>query len=109
MLLRRKQAQYPVLLLTDGGILGGTGACLHDSLRYAISFRLQGIVCEASCLLLAPRIIKHLQRHGLAVFSYGTQNNEPEQVKVQLEYGINGLIVDKIRKIVESLNGSLIV
>ncbi|KAJ6659225.1 hypothetical protein lerEdw1_019271 [Lerista edwardsae] len=101
-MVRNKQNKYPILLLTQGKCV--TYPELMDlrcrSTAIAISFalfeNLLGINAHAEELLQHPSFIEEAQKKGLVVFCWGDDMNDPEIRKKLREYGVQGLIYDRI-------------
>ncbi|KAJ4353278.1 Glycerophosphocholine phosphodiesterase [Didymosphaeria variabile] len=101
LMLSFKQPSIPVLFLTDAGTspVGDVrAASLQEAIRFASRWNLLGI------------------ETGLVCVSYGTKNNEPKNVQIQKQEGIDAVIVDAVLKVrkgltapaedVTSVNGS---
>lgn len=85
ILLSLKQRDYPVLFLSKAGSIPvGDVRCsgLQQSIRFAKSWNLAGIVILSDPLVMCPRLIGHTKSSGLKVCSYGPLNNDPECAKV---------------------------
>lgn len=85
LLLAFKQPSIPVLFLTDSGSspIGDIRASsLQEAIRFASRWNLLGVVTQAECLVLCPRLIRVVKESGLVCVSYGTSNNDPYKVKV---------------------------
>ncbi|KAL8673148.1 MAG: hypothetical protein Q9168_002412 [Polycauliona sp. 1 TL-2023] len=85
ILLTLKQRDYPVLFLSKGGSVPvGDIRCsgLQQSIRFATSWNLAGIVILSDPLVMCPRMIEYAKSTGLKVCSYGPWNNDPECAKV---------------------------
>ncbi|KAL9099634.1 MAG: hypothetical protein Q9163_004893 [Psora crenata] len=94
LLLSFKQPSIPILFLTDAGTcpVGDIRASsLQEAIRFASRWNLLGVVSAAEPLILAPRLVKVVKESGLVCVSYGTLNNEPEKVKVNLAMGYYSL------------------
>jgi glycerophosphodiester phosphodiesterase len=86
LMLSFKQPSIPVLFLTDAGVepVGDVRASsLQEAIRFASRWNLLGIVSAAEPLVSCPRLVKVVKESGLACFSYGVQNNDPQNVKVR--------------------------
>ena len=79
---------------------------LHAAIKLAVKNGLDGIVSKADPLLDAPDLIQYIHAQGLVVCSYGQKNNEVACSKKQKESGIDGLIVDCVRRITSSLRSA---
>jgi glycerophosphodiester phosphodiesterase len=55
---------------------------LQEAIRFASRWNLLGIVTNAEPLVLCPRLVRVIKESGLVCVSYGTLNNDPENVKV---------------------------
>jgi len=85
LLLSFKQPSIPILFLTDAGTcpVGDIRASsLQEAIRFASRWNLLGVVSAAEPLVTCPRLVKVVKESGLVCVSYGTLNNDPENVKV---------------------------
>jgi glycerophosphodiester phosphodiesterase len=85
LLLSFKQPSIPILFLTDAGLceVGDIRASsLQEAIRFASRWNLLGIVSAAEPLVTCPRLVRVVKETGLVCVSYGTLNNETENVKV---------------------------
>ncbi|KAL2864660.1 glycerophosphocholine phosphodiesterase [Aspergillus lucknowensis] len=106
LLLSFKQPSIPVLFLTDSGSspVGDIRASsLQEAIRFASRWNLLGVVTQAECLVLCPRLIRVVKESGLVCVSYGTLNNDPEKVKLQAAEGIDAVIADSVLAIRKGL------
>ncbi|KAJ9265662.1 hypothetical protein DTO195F2_1701 [Paecilomyces variotii] len=106
LLLAFKQPSIPVLFLTDAGTspVGDIRASsLQEAVRFASRWSLLGVVSSAEPLVIAPRLVKVVKESGLVCVSYGTLNNDPENVKLQVAEGIDAVIVDSVLAIRKGL------
>ena len=109
LLLSFKQPSIPVLFLTDAGTtaVGDIRASsLQEGIRFASRWNLLGVVCAAEPLVLSPRLVKVVKESGLVCVSYGTLNNDPATVGVQVREGIDAVIVDSVLAIRKGLQGT---
>lgn len=109
LLLSFKQPSIPILFLTDAGTspVGDIRAgSLQEAIRFASRWNLLGVVSAAEPLVLCPRLVKVVKESGLVCVSYGTLNNDPESVKLQVNEGIDAVIVDSVLAIRKGLTGS---
>ena len=87
LLLSFKQPSIPILFLTDAGThpVGDIRASsLQEAIRFASRWNLLGVVSAAEPLVTCPRLVKVVKESGLVCVSYGTLNNDPENVKVSM-------------------------
>ncbi|KAL2829925.1 Glycerophosphoryl diester phosphodiesterase family-domain-containing protein [Aspergillus cavernicola] len=106
LLLSFKQPSIPVLFLTDSGSspVGDIRASsLQEGIRFASRWNLLGVVTQAECLVLCPRLIRVVKESGLVCVSYGTSNNDPNKVKLQAAEGIDAVIADSVLAIRKGL------
>ena len=109
LLLSFKQPSIPILFLTDAGTcpVGDIRASsLQEAIRFASRWNLLGVVSAAEPLVISPRLVKVVKESGLVCVSYGVINNEPEKVKLQVQEGIDAVIVDSVLAIRKGLTGS---
>lgn len=87
LLLSFKQPSIPILFLTDAGTspVGDVRATsLQEAIRFASRWNLLGVVSAAEPLVIAPRLVKVVKESGLVCVSYGSLNNDPQNVKVSM-------------------------
>jgi glycerophosphodiester phosphodiesterase len=109
LLLSFKQPSIPVLFLTDSGTqqVGDIRASsLQEAIRFASRWNLLGVVSAAEPLVISPRLVKVVKESGLVCVSYGTINNDPEKVQLQVKEGIDAVIVDSVLAIRKELTAS---
>ncbi|KAH9845390.1 glycerophosphocholine phosphodiesterase GDE1-like [Teratosphaeria destructans] len=107
LLLSFKQPNFPVLFLTDAGDGGTVGdiraSSLQEAIRFASRWNLLGIVSAAKPFVLCPRLIQVVKSSGLVCVSYGTDNNDPLNAKLQAQEGIDAVIVDSVARVRKGL------
>jgi glycerophosphodiester phosphodiesterase len=89
LMLSFKQPSIPVLFLTDAGTspVGDIrAASLQEAIRFASRWNLLGIVSSAEPLVMCPRLVKVVKESGLVCVSYGTLNNDPNNVMVRITF-----------------------
>lgn len=98
---------------------------LQEAVRFASRWNLLGIVSSAEPLVICPRLIKFVlpplpnvlftynfffhrvvKESGLVCVTYGTLNNDPENVKVQMDQGVDAVIVDSVLAIRKGLTAA---
>ncbi|KAF9912886.1 Glycerophosphocholine phosphodiesterase [Linnemannia zychae] len=97
LLLNLKQPNYPVFFLTDGGTsVMADRRCnsIQSAVRFATSIDLLGIVTASQPIIEAPNLVKGIKETGLLVFTYGADNNDVENAKLQRRHGVDAVIVD---------------
>jgi glycerophosphodiester phosphodiesterase len=106
LLLSFKQPSIPVLFLTDAGSspVGDIRASsLQEAIRFASRWNLLGVVTAAEPLVISPRLVRVVKESGLVCVSYGTLNNDPSKVGLQVKEGIDAVIVDSVLAIRKGL------
>jgi len=106
LLLSFKQPSIPILFLTDAGVdaVGDIRASsLQEAIRFATRWNLLGIVSAASPFCNSPRLVRVVKETGLVCVSYGTLNNDPAKVQLQVKEGIDAVIVDSVLAIRKGL------
>lgn len=102
LLLSFKQPSIPVLFLTDAGtfpVADIRASSLQEAIRFAARWNLLGIVSACDPFVLAPRLVRVVKESGLVCVSYGTMNNEQDKVRLQVQQGIDAVIVDSVLNI----------
>ncbi|KAF9407914.1 Glycerophosphocholine phosphodiesterase [Podila epigama] len=97
LLLNMKQPNYPVFFLTDGGttvVADRRCNSIQGAVRFATSIDLLGIVTASPPIIEAPNMVKGIKEAGLLVFTYGADNNDVENAKLQRRHGVDAVIVD---------------
>ncbi|KAJ4756097.1 Glycerophosphodiester phosphodiesterase [Rhynchospora pubera] len=100
------QSSYPVYFLTNGGTEIYPDVrrnSLEEAVKHCIENGLQGIVSEVKAVFRCPSAISKVKEANLGLITYGVLNNVPEAVYMQHLMGINGVIVDLVQEITESL------
>lgn len=109
LLLSFKQPNFPVLFLTDAGTseVGDIRASsLQEAIRFASRWNLLGVVSAAKPFVLCPRLIQVVKNSGLVCVSYGTDNNDPHNSRLQAQEGIDAVIVDSVARVRKGLTES---
>ncbi|KAI5795074.1 glycerophosphocholine phosphodiesterase-like protein Gde1 [Geopyxis carbonaria] len=109
LMLSFKQPSIPILFLTESGTRALSdirASSLQEAIRFASRWNLLGIVSAVEPLVLCPRLIKVVKETGLVCVTYGVMNNEAENVKLQVEQGVDALIVDRVLAIDKALRPS---
>ncbi|KAI9882398.1 MAG: hypothetical protein M1823_005855 [Watsoniomyces obsoletus] len=113
LLLSFKQPSIPVLFLTDAGTDAAgdiRAGSLQEAIRFASRWNLLGIVTAVEPLIMCPRLVRVVKESGLVCVSYGTMNNIPENVQLQVKEGIDAVIVDSVLAIRKGLtDGDVVV
>ncbi|KAM4785600.1 glycerophosphocholine phosphodiesterase GPCPD1 isoform 3-T7 [Cyanocitta cristata] len=101
-MIRHKQNKYPVLFLTQGEsklypeLMDLRSRTTPIAINFAQFENLLGINVHSEDLLRNPAFIKRAISKGLVIFSWGDDANDPDNRKKLREYGVHGLIYDRI-------------
>ncbi|NXS06739.1 GPCP1 phosphodiesterase, partial [Neodrepanis coruscans] len=101
-MIRHKQNKYPVLFLTQGEsklypeLMDLRSRTTPLAITFAQFENLLGINVHSEDLLRNPSFIKRAISEGLVIFSWGDDTNDPDNRKKLREYGVHGLIYDRI-------------
>ncbi|KAI0099286.1 Glycerophosphoryl diester phosphodiesterase family-domain-containing protein [Nemania sp. FL0031] len=104
--LNFKQPSIPILFLTDAGgaeVSDIRASSLQEAIRFAGRWNLLGIVSNAIPFVHCPRLVKVVKQSGLVCVSYGAENNNPDLVQLQVNEGIDAVIVDSVLAIRQGL------
>ncbi|XP_039017904.1 glycerophosphodiester phosphodiesterase GDPD1, chloroplastic-like [Hibiscus syriacus] len=107
LLIRKLQSAYPVYFLTNGGTEIYTDVrrnSLDDAIKLCVDNGLQGIVSEFRAVFRNPGAVARIKESKLSLITYGQLNNVPEVVYMQYLMGIDGVIVDLVKEISESVS-----
>lgn len=99
VLLSLKQPSIPILYLTESGtqkMADARASSLQAAIRFAKKWNLLGIVSAAAPIVQCPRLASVVKSNGLVCFTYGMLNNDPENAKLEVEAGVDAVIVDKV-------------
>ncbi|XP_052187740.1 glycerophosphodiester phosphodiesterase GDPD1, chloroplastic-like [Diospyros lotus] len=106
-LMRKLQTTYPVFFLTNGGSKTYKDIrrnSLEEAVKLCLASGLQGIVCEVKAILRNPGAVKQIKGSSLSLITYGQLNNVAEVVYMQHMLGVDGVIVDLVQEISESVS-----
>ncbi|KAG0363032.1 Glycerophosphoryl diester phosphodiesterase family-domain-containing protein [Gamsiella multidivaricata] len=109
LLLNMKQPNYPVFFLTDGGtsvVADRRCNSIQGAVRFATSIDLLGIVTHSLPIIEAPNLVRGIKETGLLVFTYGADNNDVENAKLQRRHGVDAVIVDCLLAVRKGLQQS---
>lgn len=99
VLLLLKQPLIPILFLTEAGtspMADVRAALLQAAIRFSRKWNLLGIVLAADALVKCPRLALIVKASGLVCVTYGTENNDPENLRLQMDNGVDAVIVDSV-------------
>ena len=106
VMLSLKQPSIPILYLTEGGtqtMADIRATSLQNAIRFARSWNLLGIVSAASPIIQAPRLAQVIKSSGLVCVTYGVENNDPENANIEMDAGVDAVIVDNVLAIRKGL------
>uniref|UniRef100_A0A8C9EIU7 Glycerophosphocholine phosphodiesterase 1 n=1 Tax=Pavo cristatus TaxID=9049 RepID=A0A8C9EIU7_PAVCR len=101
-MVRHKQNKYPVLFLTQGEsklypeLMDLRSRTTPIAITFAQFENLLGVNVHSEDLLRNPSYIKRAISKGLVIFSWGDDANDADNRKKLREYGVHGLIYDRI-------------
>ncbi|KAM9058131.1 glycerophosphocholine phosphodiesterase GPCPD1 isoform 3-T6 [Megaptera novaeangliae] len=101
-MVRQKQNKYPILFLTQGKsdiypeLMDLRSRTTPIAMSFAQFENLLGINAHTEDLLRNPSYIHEAKAKGLVIFCWGDDTNDPENRKKLKEFGVNGLIYDRI-------------
>ncbi|KAJ3009142.1 ADP-ribosylation factor protein 3 [Thoreauomyces humboldtii] len=93
-----EDADFPPLA-DESVVRDPRSSSIKAAIRFAKSSNLLGVVCEAAPLVQAPVLIKTIKESGLLLATYGQTNNNPSNVSVQDQYGVDAVIVSGVFKL----------
>lgn len=106
IMLSLKQPSIPILFLTEGGatkMADSRASSLQSAVSFARDWNLLGIVSGALPILKAPRLVSVVKSSGLVCVTYGVENNEPDNVVIEMDAGVDAVIVDSVLAIRKGL------
>lgn len=106
IMLSLKQPSFPILYLTEGGTkktVDPRAASLQNAIRFARTWDLLGIVSAAKPIIRAPRLAQVIKSSGLVCVTYGVDNNDPEVAKIEMDAGVDAVIVDSVLAVRQGL------
>ncbi|KAF3786275.1 Glycerophosphodiester phosphodiesterase [Nymphaea thermarum] len=107
LLVRKLQNAYPVFFLTNGGsdIYSDVRRnSLDEAIKLCVAGGLQGIVSEVKAIFRNPAAIPRIKEANLGILTYGQLNNVSEAVYMQHLMDVDGVIVDFVGEIAESVS-----
>lgn len=99
VMLSLKQPSIPILFLTEGGtaqMADVRASSLQNAIRFARSWNLLGIVSAAAPIIEAPRLAQVVKSSGLVCVTYGVENNDPVNANIEMDAGVDAVIVDNV-------------
>ncbi|CEP63797.1 glycerophosphocholine phosphodiesterase LALA0_S09e02718g [Lachancea lanzarotensis] len=109
IMLSLKQPSFPILYLTEGGTkktVDARAASLQNAIRFAKTWDLLGIVSAAKPIIKAPRLAQVIKSNGLVCVTYGVDNNDPDVAKIEMDAGVDAVIVDSVLAVRRGLTKS---
>lgn len=106
VMLSLKQPSIPILFLTEAGtaqMADVRASSLQNAVRFARSWNLLGIVAAAAPIIEAPRLAQVVKSSGLVCVTYGVENNDPENANMEMDAGVDAVIVDSVLAIRKEL------
>ncbi|KYR00294.1 hypothetical protein DLAC_03460 [Tieghemostelium lacteum] len=119
ILLRTKQFRYPVLFLIcsdtpnffsvfdpDVNVFDTRGNSIKNAITFVKTVNLDGIVCDSETILADHSLVDLVHKDNLLLFTYGSKNVDPINVKTQTDLGVDGIIADNMTKLSKKLRES---
>ncbi|XWS68786.1 hypothetical protein CRYUN_Cryun04dG0122200 [Craigia yunnanensis] len=106
-LIRKLQSTFPVYFLTNGGCEIYTDIrrkSLDKAIKLCLASGLQGIVSEVKAIFRNPGAVARIKDSKLSLITYGQLNNVPKVIYMQHLMGVEGVIVDLVKEISESVS-----
>ena len=104
-----KQARYPVFFLTPG-MVDETAvvydmryATVESAIAFATNVPLLGIVSNSLKFIEDHSLFEQVQRAGLLLYTYGESNNNPDNVQLQIQKGVDGVIADNVKALTRAI------
>lgn len=107
IMLSLKQPNIPILFLTEGGtteMADIRAISIQNAIQFSRKWNLLGIVSAAKPIVKAPRLASVVKSTGLVCITYGVENNNPDIVQLQMNSGVDAIIVDNVSVIKKTLN-----
>ncbi|EXC29156.1 Glycerophosphodiester phosphodiesterase gde1 [Morus notabilis] len=101
------QVVLQVFFLTNGGteiFYDVRRNSLEEAIKVCLEGGLQGIVSEVKGVFRNPGAVPKIKDSKLSLLTYGKLNNVAEAVYMQHLMGIDGVIVDLVKEITESIS-----
>ncbi|OBS72495.1 hypothetical protein A6R68_12933, partial [Neotoma lepida] len=101
-MVRQKQNKYPILFLTQGKsdiypeLMDLRSRTTPIAMSFAQFENILGINAHTEDLLRNPSYVQEAKAKGLVIFCWGDDTNDPENRRKLKEFGVNGLIYDRI-------------
>ncbi|XP_032760160.1 glycerophosphocholine phosphodiesterase GPCPD1 isoform X2 [Rattus rattus] len=101
-MVRQKQNKYPILFLTQGKsdiypeLMDLRSRTIPIAMSFAQFENILGINAHTEDLLRNPSYVQEAKAKGLVIFCWGDDTNDPENRRKLKEFGVNGLIYDRI-------------
>ncbi|KAF2068901.1 hypothetical protein CYY_009779 [Polysphondylium violaceum] len=112
ILLRTKQFRYPVMFLVcsdtpsflnvfdpDVNVFDTRGNTIKNAVSFVKTVNLDGIVCDSESILSNHSFVNLVHAENLLLFTYGSKNVDPINVKIQNDLGVDGIICDNMTKL----------
>mmetsp|Transcript_13155 Transcript_13155/g.28569 ORF Transcript_13155/g.28569 Transcript_13155/m.28569 type:complete len:600 (+) Transcript_13155:74-1873(+) len=102
VLLRMKQSQFPVFFLNSevrehlNDMKDPRTVSLQRAFAFAQSARFDGMVLLADMVLENVSVVDKIRSAGLKLLTYGKANSIAENVRTQLEAGLDAVIADNV-------------
>lgn len=110
LMARKKQSVYPVCFLNAAGRSVASenrdprALTVVNGVAFAVWAGLDGMVLLSDLIFEEPSVVQIIHSTGLKVYCYGRHTTEPGLCRQLIEWGVDGLIADKVGFIARALN-----
>ncbi|KAJ9525359.1 hypothetical protein QJQ45_003244 [Haematococcus lacustris] len=102
------QSRHPVMFLSGCGLyphIDPRRTSIPAALDFARQHALAGVVVPASVVMSQPDLVAQARALSLAVMTYGLDNDQPDCVRQQKEWGVQAAICDDVACVLPALVG----
>ncbi|GFH14788.1 GP-PDE domain-containing protein [Haematococcus lacustris] len=102
------QSRHPVMFLSGCGLyphIDPRRTSIPAALDFARQHALAGVVVPASVVMSQPDLVAQARALSLAVMTYGLDNDQPDCVRQQKEWGVQAAICDDVASVLPALVG----
>jgi glycerophosphoryl diester phosphodiesterase len=110
LMVRKKQAIYPVCFLNAAGRSAMSehsdprALSVANGIAFAVWAGLDGMVLLCDLIFEEPGIVEIIHSAGLKVYCYGSSTAEPHYCEQLIHWGVDGIIADRVGYIARALN-----
>jgi glycerophosphoryl diester phosphodiesterase len=107
LMLRLKQSRYPVLFLSQGefsdhpAYADTRARSVTDAIQFVRSEGMMGVDLHSRELLQDLGVVRLAKKAGLAVYCWGVENNDRENMRVLEGAGVDAIILDRCNEFID--------